>query len=356
MLKNKYEILRDLIKKDIISGKYLPGMSLPTEGDFRRTYGANHGTINKAISSLSTEGFIKTKPRNGSVVLPVRERRIPSRLGIYVMRTAGHIFEKLNSEILNTLQKNYYFPLLVNLDYIIGDKNLDWLVEHLEEAVKSMPEFIVIDGQAGFPFDFLLKRHEEIENLIFVNRFECGDEIPSIKILSDYEQGGYLAANHLLDSGCRNLLVALVMREVMNDDINIDSAQRKGFKKALTDRGLDPGKLIFIARNDPDFTTKIKSIFKGAKSPDGIFADSDFTGYKIMQALDGLKIRHRRDYRLVGYFDTPWSSESASPFDSVSINQEGIASKLNEIIINKNYTRETWMIKPEIKINKEEMS
>lgn len=354
MLKNKYEILRDLIKKDIISGKYLPGMSLPTEGDFQKTYGANHGTINKAISSLSTEGFIKTKPRNGSVVLPVRERRIPSRLGIYVMRTTGHIFEKLNSEILNTLQKNYYFPLLVNLDYIIGDKNLDWLVEHLTEAVKSMPEFMVIDGQAGFPFDFILKHHEEIENLIFVNRFECGNDIPSIKILSDYEQGGYLAACHLLDSGCRNLLVALGMREVMNDDINIDAAQRRGFKKALTDRGVDPDKLIFIARNDPDFTAKIASVFKGAKSSVGIFADSDFTGYKIIQSLAGLKIKHGRDYKLVGYFDTPWSSESASPFDSISINQEGIASKLNEIIINKLYSKKTWLIKPELKIHKEE--
>ncbi len=351
MLKSKFETLRDLIKKDIISGKYLPGMPLPTEGDLHRQFGANHSTINKAVAALSTEGFIRTKTRTGSVVLPIRERRLPARLGIYVMRSTGHIFDKLNSEVLNVLQRNYYFPLLVNLDLIHGDKNHDWLTAHLEEAIQSMPEFIVVDGQAGFPVEFFQTRVKDIENLIFVNRFESDRDLPSIKILSDYEQGGYLAARRLLDLGCGNIVVVLGMREVLHDDINISHAEIRGMRKALEEGGRNPAQLVFIARNDSDWHGRLKVAFAGRNSCDGILSDSDFTAYKTIQELNGLKISHGRDYRLVGYFDTPWASESESPFDTVSINQEGIAAKLHEIITKRKYEPRTWSVPPRLVIN-----
>jgi DNA-binding LacI/PurR family transcriptional regulator len=349
MLKSKFESLRDIIKKDIISGKYLPGTNLPTEGEFRETYGVNHSTINKAVASLATEGFISTKPRTGSIVLPVKDRKVPARLGVYAMRSTGHIFEKLNSEILNVLQKNYYFPLLINLDFTLEDKNFDWLLSHLEEAIQSMPEFIVVDGQSGFPFDFLLKRSDEIENLIIINRFECEHDIPSIKILSDYEAGGYLATKHLIDSGCQKFLAVLGMREVLQDDINISFLQIKGIKKALKEHNFNSDELIFIAKNDKNFDERIKSIFKSPNAPDGILADSDFTAYKTIQTLNKFNIKYRHDYKLVGYFDTPWARESAFPFDTVSINQKGIADKLDEIITKKIYNNKTWKIKPELK-------
>ncbi len=349
MLKTKFETLRDIIKKEIVSGKYLPGMMLPTEGEFQKTYGVNHSTINKAVSSLSTEGFIKTKQRNGSIVLPVKKRRIAARLGVYVMKSSGHVFDRLNAEIQNVLQRNFYFPLLINLDYIEDDKNIDWLKEHLDEAIDSFPEFIIVDGQAGFTFDLLQKRHLEVQNLIFVNRFEFVTDIPSIKLLSDYEHGGYMAVKHLLDSGCRKPLIVLGSRKALCNNINISYLKIKGAKRAWSERGFDPASLVFLSMEDNDFLRELKDAFGGESPHDGIFSDSDFVAYKSLTALERMKIMHGYDYKLVGYFDTPWARETASPFDSISINQTGIALKLHEIISERNYEKRIWTIRPELK-------
>lgn len=347
MLKNKFESLRELIKRDIIGGKYLPGTTLPVEAEFRKLYGANHSTINKAVASLASEGFIRTKPRNGSLVLPVSERKLSARLGIYVMRGSGHIFNKLNAEITNVLQMNHYFPALIDLDFIVGDQNHDWLENRLDEAIDSMPEFVVIDGQSGLPFEYFLRRCPDVANLIFVNRYETSLEIPSVRILSDYRRGGELAATRIKELGCRRPLVLLGMRDVLYDDINISHAELNGLLPVLKEAGTLP--VATLGRNDPDYALRLKELFTGANPPDCIFADSDFTGYQTLRELETMGIRNRQDYHLIGYFDTPWSSESGAPFDTISINQQALAQKLDEVIRRRDFTKATFLIQPVLK-------
>lgn len=348
MLKSKYEALRDLIKRDIVDHKYLPGDTLPTEAEFVARYGANQSTVNKVVASLSAEGFVRTRTRSGSVVLPVKERKLSARLGIYVMRSTGHIFEKLNTHVLNALQSAHYFPVLINLDMVAEQENHDWLISHLQHAVEAMPEFIIVDGQSGLPFDFFMQHRSEIANLIFINRVESDLHIPSVQILSDYRKGGYLAARHLIQKGCRRLLAVLGHPGVLLDDINISHEELVGVRQAMHDSGIEPHSLRFIALTDDHYAEKAEAIFRGPDAPDGVFADADYTAYQFLQEMARRNIRHNRDYQLVGYFDTPWSSQTESPFTSVSINQEQIAATLRQTIESRDFAERLQLVEPQL--------
>ena len=65
LYKEVYEILR----KDILSGKYRPGSRIPSADELAETYSVNRLTVRKAVSGLIVEGLIFTKPAQGTYVV-----------------------------------------------------------------------------------------------------------------------------------------------------------------------------------------------------------------------------------------------------------------------------------------------
>ena len=60
--------LSELIKNDIISGKFKPTEKLPTVREFAFTYAINPNTVQKALQLLEEENLIKTDSTNGKFV------------------------------------------------------------------------------------------------------------------------------------------------------------------------------------------------------------------------------------------------------------------------------------------------
>lgn len=63
-----YQQIKDKIKNDIISGKYLPGQKLPGVRDLATEASVNPNTMQRALADLEREGFIITLGTNGRVV------------------------------------------------------------------------------------------------------------------------------------------------------------------------------------------------------------------------------------------------------------------------------------------------
>ena len=63
-----YQQIKDKIKNDIISGKYLPGQKLPGVRDLATEASVNPNTMQRALTDLEREGFIITLGTNGRVV------------------------------------------------------------------------------------------------------------------------------------------------------------------------------------------------------------------------------------------------------------------------------------------------
>lgn len=63
-----YLQIKEQIKNDIISGKYLPGQKIPGVRDLATEASVNPNTMQRALTDLEREGFVITLGTNGRVI------------------------------------------------------------------------------------------------------------------------------------------------------------------------------------------------------------------------------------------------------------------------------------------------
>lgn len=343
-MRNKFETLRDLLKRDIVRGRYRAGVYLPNEEALTATYGVNQGTVNKAIASLATEGFVVTKSRLGSMVLETKDRKIAARLVVVAMAGSGHLYGELSAQLMAEIQRHHYFPTLINVADT-NDRDLvdNYVIPQLHEAINAFPEFLVVDGVADFPFHILKERRSEIANLIIINRYESDLCLDAHYILSDYQRGAYLAASHLIGQGCRKLLMVLHEGRVKHE-YDLSAMMVKGVGKACAEHGMPFGASELLASDSEE----LKSRFTAGERPLGILAASDYLARSAQERLDGLGLKCAVDYKIAGYFNTPWASEIRPRLTSVSLREAAIIEELGRIIVQKPEERQRIIIEPEL--------
>ncbi|MCS7179853.1 MAG: GntR family transcriptional regulator [bacterium] len=337
IFKSKIEVLKEKLIEEIF--KRNPGEKLPTEYELAKIYGVNRSTVNKVLSLLENEGLIERKTGLGSFVNKKENRRLNYRLGVVIERSSGHVYESLTRNIIKKIQSNHFFPLLIDLGEPMPKISI-----HLLEVIENNPEFIIIDGIGYFPFNFIKENYSKIRNLIFINRFETNFDFEATYILSDYEMGGYIGTKYLLEKGIKKIVIITQSEPPYKPNIDMD--RLKGVKKAFEDfgRGLDENRII-VNKNYDYLKNKIEEILKKEKRIDGLFVFADNVGRDVQKILEEKNLWLGVDYNMVGYFNTSHSSDFIPQFTSISINEEGLVNKLEEVIKN-NYPKEIFKIEP----------
>ena len=91
-----YIQLVEMIKTDIVSGKYQPGDKLPAVRDMAMELGVNPNTVQRAFSELEREDLVKSDRTNGRYVTEDK-KRIKELLKVLSEKYIDELFEKLNS-------------------------------------------------------------------------------------------------------------------------------------------------------------------------------------------------------------------------------------------------------------------
>lgn len=122
------------------------------------------------------------------------------------------------------------------------------------------------------------------------------DDIRSVKITTDDLNSAYTATNHLLDAGCKNISLVTIKGYP-----SILSAREEGYRKALSERGIDPEKSSAVTCSNKynnenievikDHITRVK--------PDGIIATVEHLATSIYLACDEMKLNIPRDVKVV---------------------------------------------------------
>ena len=120
-------------------------------------------------------------------------------------------------------------------------------------------------------------------------------------LFTDHVQGGYMATETLIDSGCRNILT---LRE---DSREIQYIERtKGYRQALEAHTI-PFKEELVVGGDCSFEFGFDTIMARRDSLfeiDGIFAQADLVALGAIEALKELEIEIPGRMRVIGYDDT----------------------------------------------------
>jgi len=341
VFKKKFEILKEELLREIMKRK--PGEKLPTENQLVKIYGVNRGTINKVLSFLEHEGLIERKTKIGTIIKPREERKLTYRIGVIVERRTGHVYGYLSELLIRKIQENKFFPVIIDETPIIDEK----VIKHIEEAIENNPEFIVIDGVGDFPFSFLKGNISKIRNLIFINKFESNLKFRATYILSDYEYGGYLGAKYLIEKGAKRILIITQANPPYKP--NIDIERINGIKKAFKEYGMKfKEENIIINSGDEYLIKRLSEIFKSNEKPDGIFAFADYVARKVQKIIEEMGLWLGPDYKIVGYFNTPYSVDFEPKIPTISINEEEISEKFGELLKEGKFPKEIFKIKPVI--------
>lgn len=125
-------------------------------------------------------------------------------------------------------------------------------------------------------------------------------------VMSDNTAGTYEAARYLLDLGHRDILFFGGRATSRTRELRY-----KGFSQAMAEEGLEGRQLVAVGdiRQLRQWSyEKALDLFESGPVPDAIFAFSDVTALKIMEAAEERGIRIPQDVSLVGYDNISFAS------------------------------------------------
>ncbi len=150
---------------------------------------------------------------------------------------------------------------------------------------------------------------------------------PADAVLYDDENGGYLAGKHLLDCGCRNLLM-------INAPNNSSAENRaKGFARAMTEVPGAKSRLLTVESPLGGVPAVLRQAYEQEKV-DGIFAYSDLFAMKAIWVLEEMGVAPGT-IKLVGFDDIQSRLSLSMPLTTVGAGKAAFGQALVELLMKR---------------------
>lgn len=201
----KYMELVSWIRKQVESGKFLPGQKMYSENELKEMFHLSRQTVRHAISVLESEGVLVRRQGSGTYMNDRRHTGLKNRTRIAVVTTYvdGYIFPKTIQGIENMLSENGYSVQIAFTNNQTGRERT------ILEDILSRDEVagvIMETTKSGIP-NPNLPLYEKLQArgipVIFINSYYPLLSIPHVS-LND-KMAGYKAAKYLLDNGHRQI-------------------------------------------------------------------------------------------------------------------------------------------------------
>ncbi len=156
-----------------------------------------------------------------------------------------------------------------------------------------------------------------------------------VTVGSDNENGGYMAARHLIGQGCRN--IAFLGNTRLPEVAPRFAGYRRALKESRIARRSDLERLVHF-----DSTTarrEVSNLLDARQPLDGVVASSDVIAMSVLQALSERGRRIPADVAVVGFDDVPLASHTSPPLSTIRQDIAGagvlIVDKLMDLIAGK---------------------
>jgi LacI family transcriptional regulator len=125
-------------------------------------------------------------------------------------------------------------------------------------------------------------------------------------VISNDEEGAYLAVKYLVDLGHHEILYF-----GGDHDTSTEQARLRGYRRAMRGRGLQVGKqsVIECSFDSERAYEAMNALLRGDRQPfSAVFAGNDLIAFGAMRALQESGLKVPRDVSIVGYGDMPFAS------------------------------------------------
>lgn len=145
--------------------------------------------------------------------------------------------------------------------------------------------------------------------------FDRKKDVPGVSCITiDDFKGGYMATDHLIKQGYKNICH-------FSGDQNLEIYQNRlnGYIAALKDNGLPiiEENIIYTGSDIDEGMNAVKELWKKDMKPDAIFSASDFAALGACKELKNLKVKIPQEVGIIGFSDEPFTQFMELPISSV---------------------------------------
>lgn len=276
---------------------------MPTLKDVAQKAGVTVTTVSRVINNrgyLSEE--TKKKVKAAMDELHYRPNELARSLSKQITNTIGIITPHI--------MHPYFAQLISNLESAASRQGYKILLCNSKEDQAREAEYINLcksNRVAGIIFCGMILNPEQYHQAdLPLVAIECNSPLCVSTILCDNYAGGRLAAEHLIQAGCRNLIH---FSGIINQEMPGDSREQ-----AFTDvcRANAIRYANISTKNNTyysmDYLEFIRQSLLSHPETDGIFASSDLIAAQVIQVCAGLGRRIPQDIKLVGFDDVSLAS------------------------------------------------
>lgn len=267
--------------------------SNPTIKDVARESGLSLATVSKVINGLPVGK--KSRERVETAIRKLGYRVNPFARALksnktyniaLVMPSLKHpFFAHLTDEIIACLMREGYYPILMITNY---DPKTEQKCFSLVRSNKA-------DGVIALTYSPDLEVDDSIP-IVTIDR-HLGESIPCVS--SDNFRGGQLAAEKLIELGCRRILFARITSPIEGEP----DKRCAGFESVCGMKGIEYDKLLIYDNEEEDLIYRYleEHTRDGSFDYDGIFCNSDALAVRVRRFLEkhGVSIPDR--VQIVGY-------------------------------------------------------
>ena len=262
-----------------------------------------------------------------SLALNLRNQKTKT-IGVIIPQIVHHFFTKVISGIEHIANEKGYNVMicLSNESYEKEVLNMDMLANGVVDGI-----IVSVAKETEEKEDYNHFK-ELIDNGMPLVLFDRKiDEINCNKVLVDDFGGGYLAAKHLIDIGCKHIAILTTP-----DHVTVGNVRKEGYSKALLDNDMFVEKdLIIKVKENHDIGDQITNLFDAHNPPDGIFAVNEIyaaTAIKIAKSR-GLDVPN--DIAIMGFTDGLISEFSSPQLSTVAQHGYTMGERSMEILLEE---------------------
>lgn len=301
MSEPKHRKLYELLKAEILEGKYCATGAFPSEAQLSRRCGCSRITVRKALDELRHERLIRCRQGRATVVT---ELAMTKTFGLILPGVSRYeYFQPIATELTRIAQENHCAFLFANIDAMEPDQIRHNVRELAAEFIKRH-----VSGVIYHPLEF--QSPDETTNIDIVSVFRRA-KIPVVLLDSDVvlppAQSEFdvvsidnaLAAekltNHLLSAGAR--MVGVVMLPKMFPNM-MERVRGVGSSVTMTGR---PWSMSNVLMAEPTDLKSIRAFMKTHPRLDAFVCQNDALAADFSRSLEKLGYSIPGDVMLAGF-------------------------------------------------------
>jgi len=321
---------------DIESSQTFMNTTKATIKDIARRAGVSHTTVSLVFAR---GGRISEETRR-KVLETAKQLQYVPNLGARGLRL-GH--SKLIGIIVNDISNPFYGGMVQIAEaaafergYHLLIADTQWNPERELAAIEKMISFqtrgilLCSTEQSEFAYE----RLKDARSPAVIALDTCPSSYSGCFIGNDVQGAGEMAAEHLIQIGCRNPLFLSATKPL--DKFSSFVALKKGFLKALAQNGISNSedRIMHSGLSVEDGHAAFHRILLTHPNVDGIFCANDMCAIGVMAAADEKGVHVGRDLALIGIDDIPLSKVPRISLTSIRQPHEQIARTAVEILID----------------------